>query len=693
MQAYTTKPAKDTSNLCCGTCSKSFSRSWLLKNHQRIHTGERPYQCSYCDKAFADKSNLRQHMKIHTTKEKLFQCGICQRTFAQRRYLMKHATEIHRDVSMSLHGTSDDEKKQKSTGPNKYVIQKPQIKVESPSPPETQAEVAMKVTDHRYHTRQKTRNKISAPESSESKYSEQDLKDFIKSNQKTMEKNGYIFIKQNFETLDTDAEPKLTEIGDIPVSALRNCTEFPISEDSVDNKDKALGNQMLKVNGKMVFLKMEEKPIARSEVAKGISGNDAGGNSKVLLQKYFSSKKLVPKQGCGVRRQANILAGSANKRQTKLQTGNSVQYLKIQNLKTPIKGMQPVQIISPIKQPEHVTLVQLVSNQMPFLVPITQVQIQSMSHPIVVNSSILMNSNVQNVTSLSAQTYPNNSFVISDGAVLKSHEPEESTVHIVDEKGAARDVSLQPVSTGSQIVSDAPWQGMLNIKSEHEFLEYLNSHQALSSIETDQGMTILIQNVDSQTGEILDTHNVLANSSVFRDQGAIVSEIVPAVSSVEEVSVDKYDNIDNTMDQSEESENVDNSLSEIKHGTMNRMSPSDEMECDGIKDQSSSDSDQIQCNVMLAEGKLDGDNDDDVEVNKNEHSIQALSDDYLKTVDHRVVLHDHDLYIAQEKSEMDKDGDIEDNVSDCIVEENGSVIDDNIINVSEVSKLNDMIDV
>ncbi|CAG0902851.1 unnamed protein product [Cyprideis torosa] len=50
----------------CDICSRRFSQSGDLKKHTRTHTGEKPYQCQLCPSAFTQPGNLKSHLRTHT---------------------------------------------------------------------------------------------------------------------------------------------------------------------------------------------------------------------------------------------------------------------------------------------------------------------------------------------------------------------------------------------------------------------------------------------------------------------------------------------------------------------------------------------------------------------------------------------------------------------------------------------------
>ena len=69
---------------------KSFVRAQNLKQHERIHTENKPYSCNECRKTFAQIHHLKQHEKIHTG-EKIYSCS-CLSDLSPQEFLANFAT-------------------------------------------------------------------------------------------------------------------------------------------------------------------------------------------------------------------------------------------------------------------------------------------------------------------------------------------------------------------------------------------------------------------------------------------------------------------------------------------------------------------------------------------------------------------------------------------------------------------------
>ncbi|XP_077476724.1 uncharacterized protein LOC144089580 isoform X3 [Stigmatopora argus] len=75
--------------LQCSLCPKLLANSGSLRNHMKLHTGEKPHICQQCGKSFGQKGNLDSHLRIHSG-EKPYTCSECDQSFAQRAELVRH---------------------------------------------------------------------------------------------------------------------------------------------------------------------------------------------------------------------------------------------------------------------------------------------------------------------------------------------------------------------------------------------------------------------------------------------------------------------------------------------------------------------------------------------------------------------------------------------------------------------------
>ncbi|XP_040922965.1 zinc finger protein 646 isoform X2 [Toxotes jaculatrix] len=90
------KNSHKTGSFFCSICQKEFTNLMALKNHRRIHTEPKRYQCLECGKAFRVSTQLICHRRIHT-KEKPFACLLCDKSFSSKSNL-RHHQKMHQNA-------------------------------------------------------------------------------------------------------------------------------------------------------------------------------------------------------------------------------------------------------------------------------------------------------------------------------------------------------------------------------------------------------------------------------------------------------------------------------------------------------------------------------------------------------------------------------------------------------------------
>ncbi|EIM87837.1 uncharacterized protein STEHIDRAFT_120110 [Stereum hirsutum FP-91666 SS1] len=80
-------------------CGKAYSKPSRLEEHERSHTGQRPFVCSTCHKSYLRDSHLQAHARSHQPQsERPIACpeSGCNKRFWTSQHLKNHANVIHK---------------------------------------------------------------------------------------------------------------------------------------------------------------------------------------------------------------------------------------------------------------------------------------------------------------------------------------------------------------------------------------------------------------------------------------------------------------------------------------------------------------------------------------------------------------------------------------------------------------------
>lgn len=86
------EPMKDE-KLMCNICGKFLTKGYTLKNHMKIHSGDKPFECTYdgCSKSFPTKTARYIHLRSHNPDERLK----CPHEGCSKSFISKPSLTIH----------------------------------------------------------------------------------------------------------------------------------------------------------------------------------------------------------------------------------------------------------------------------------------------------------------------------------------------------------------------------------------------------------------------------------------------------------------------------------------------------------------------------------------------------------------------------------------------------------------------
>ena len=79
-------------NYQCSECGKAFGQKEHLNNHMVVHTGVRRFKCTICNKQYSYRTGLTYHMMVHSN-DRPYKC-FCRQSFTSISALKEHG-RIH----------------------------------------------------------------------------------------------------------------------------------------------------------------------------------------------------------------------------------------------------------------------------------------------------------------------------------------------------------------------------------------------------------------------------------------------------------------------------------------------------------------------------------------------------------------------------------------------------------------------
>ena len=73
----------------CNYCTYTSDQMWMVKRHERIHTGKKPFSCKFCTYTSSFKHSVKRHEKTHSGK-KPFSCKFCSYTSSLKHSVTRH---------------------------------------------------------------------------------------------------------------------------------------------------------------------------------------------------------------------------------------------------------------------------------------------------------------------------------------------------------------------------------------------------------------------------------------------------------------------------------------------------------------------------------------------------------------------------------------------------------------------------